>query len=166
MLLNGSQEVDAVGLEVESLLARASDIDGSNPEPWQARSLFSSTAKLPCVHNVSSELTPVTGKSVLQVLCSLRVEQGRPDEALAMLRKSIGLWFTARAHDSDTADGDGEQAGEEVPEGGSADEDSDMDEDGEDDNTPSYEFRIETVKLLLELDETTDQALEVTSPHR
>eukprot|EP00873_Tetraselmis_striata_P029873 jgi/Tetstr1/450137/TSEL_037179.t1 len=130
LLLNGSQEVDAVGLEVESLLARASDIDGSNPEPWQ-------------------------------VLCSLRVEQGRPDEALAMLRKSIGLWFTARAHDSDTADGDGEQAGEEVPEGGSADEDSDMDEDGEDDNTPSYEFRIETVKLLLELDETTDQALEI-----
>ena len=72
---------------------------------------------------------------LLQALASLRVEQGRPEEALTLLRQSMALWW----HDEDSP-----SAAADDP-----------------DRQPSYEFRFESAKLLLELDETVNMAIEV-----
>mmetsp|Transcript_33690 Transcript_33690/g.95305 ORF Transcript_33690/g.95305 Transcript_33690/m.95305 type:complete len:371 (+) Transcript_33690:356-1468(+) len=132
VLLASSSSIEEVADEVEMSLMRAEDIDPTNPEP-------------------------------MQVLCSLRVEQGRPDEALAALRKSTALWFKPEnaAEEGrtgpDAADKEEPLPGEAAPE--EDDDDSEMDDmDGE---LPSYEFRLETAKLLLELEATTLPALQV-----
>ncbi|KAI7838116.1 hypothetical protein COHA_008123 [Chlorella ohadii] len=44
---------------------------------------------------------------------------------------------------------------------GSSDSDSEMEFDSDDDDLPSYEFRFETAKLLLELDESVEAASQV-----
>ncbi|KAF5838153.1 hypothetical protein DUNSADRAFT_3348 [Dunaliella salina] len=86
-----------------------------------------------------------------QLLASLYSQAGRQEEALAALRASMELWFRH------TPDSDEEQDQEgEAGEGGSA-----MEEDEEEEELPSQEFRVECVKLLLELDETTHAATEV-----
>lgn len=72
----------------------------------------------------------------LQVLASLRVEQGKPDEAMAFLQQSMALWYDDQPL-------------------------SDADARPETRQSPSYEFRLETVKLLLELDETINTAYDV-----
>ena len=41
------------------------------------------------------------------------------------------------------------------------DEDSHWDDEEDDDNLPSFEFRVETAKLLIELDEDTHAATQV-----
>ena len=80
-----------------------------------------------------------------QVLASLRVEQGLPEEALAALRASVAMWTpslvpaTKPSSDSRSATSlNAEPA------------------------TPSFEFRFEAAKLLLELDDTTTAAEQVT----
>ena len=77
----------------------------------------------------------MTKAVISQALASLRVEQGRPDEALALLRQSMQLWW----HDTDDPSAAAHDA----------------------DQQPSYEFRFESAKLLLELDETVNTAIEV-----
>ena len=78
-------------------------------------------------------------------MCGLRVLQGREEEALGLLKESLKLWWVD--------EGDSEEEDNE--------EEDNEEEDNEDDRRPSYEFRFETAKLLLELDTTTDAAAEI-----
>ena len=81
----------------------------------------------------------------LQVLASLRSQQGRAEEALEALRRSVATWRSRRG-------------------GRDVDPDADLDDDADEDRADehlgeyevSYEFRFETAKLLLELDESVD----------
>jgi len=63
----------------------------------------------------------------------------------------MALWFKHAQDSDEEKEGGGGEAG-----GSSA-----MEEDEEEEELPSQEFRVESVKLLLELDETTDVATEV-----
>ncbi|GAX77182.1 hypothetical protein CEUSTIGMA_g4628.t1 [Chlamydomonas eustigma] len=101
-----------------------------------------------------------------QVLASLRYEQGRPEEALEALRKSMKLWFCKQEEE----DEDMEAVGDEIAEGrrGRKSLCGEMDSRREEESSdkvplaePSYEFRFECAKLLLELDDTTDVAIQV-----
>lgn len=89
------------------------------------------------------------------MLASLRVEQQKPEEALQHLRTSMQKWFPSLQRmlaDADSQDSDEE-------------EQNDMNEaeDVLDAQIPSFEFRFETAKLLIELDETTENAVLVCS---
>jgi hypothetical protein len=80
------------------------------------------------------------------VLAGLRAEQGASEEALALLRKSIACWLPAEpAADADAAD---------------ADEDE-MLGDGALSEPPSFEFRVVTAKMLIDLDDSTETAVRV-----
>lgn len=116
----------------------------------------------------------------LQALASLRYEQGDVPEALTTLRQSISKWRapprTGGARDSMHADddeddddddedmhGDGDRAGgaggmdvDAAPEASTSQAAKEL---------PSYEFRFECAKLLIELDETTDLAVKVRPNH-
>eukprot|EP00951_Prasinocladus_malaysianus_P007267 scaffold52257_cov40-Prasinocladus_malaysianus.AAC.1 len=106
-------------------------------------------------------------------MCSLRIEQGRPDEAIAHLEQSLSKWFKGEQPESsnkiekdgmtqDTERCDDVEPFEDNLSGSEEDVDSEVLEDEA--VLPSYEFRIETAKLLLELDDTTDRALQVGIP--
>ncbi|KAG2484624.1 hypothetical protein HYH03_016578 [Edaphochlamys debaryana] len=141
----GGAGLAAVAEEVEHMLSLASTADPNSPEPGQA-------------------------------LASLRYEQGRPAEALEALKRSMALWYTPSAKEGEEedeegegaggsgrgkkADGDDDEAMEDASGSGSGDGSESGSED-EDDGSPSYEFRIESAKLLLELEDTTSTAIDV-----
>ena len=90
----------------------------------------------------------------LQVLASLRVEQGRPDEALAALRQSAEGWLpaaraVAAAARADEGDEDGAGPSDAPPPPPPT---TDL---------PPFEVRFEAAKLFLELDDTTDAAVAI-----
>ena len=81
-----------------------------------------------------------TSAEPLQLLASLKNERGEAEEALKVLKQSIAMWRKSDMHRDQDADGAEEFMGE---------------------FDVSFEFRFETAKLLLELDETTDAAIEI-----
>ena len=91
----------------------------------------------------------------LQVLASLRVEQQKPEEALQHLRASMQLWYPSLQKMMADSDLDSQDSEEE--------DEKDMSEPEKetDAQLPSFEFRFETAKLLIELDETTEHAVQV-----
>ena len=122
----------------------------------------------------------------MQVLASLRVEQQRPEEALQQLQASMQKWYPAlqkamaQQSGSDSEDADEPLAADNNTEAvngdakaehgnaeavdGIADGSACMSEASEDldEQLPSFEFRFETAKLLIELDDTTTAAVQVT----
>ena len=95
----------------------------------------------------------------LQAMCGLRVLQGREEEALGLLKESLKLWWDG-VDRNDGVDGNDDDAGNDNDGDDDDDEAEDIDVDDEE-RTPSYEFRFETAKLLLELDTTTEAAAEI-----
>ena len=117
---------------VEQLLATADDVEDVAEE---CDSLL----------RRASEADPSSAEP-LQVMASLRSQQGRSEEALEALRQSIAQWRSRRGgRDVDPDAEDGE----------------DMAEEHMGEYDVSFEFRFETAKLLLELDENTDEAIDV-----
>jgi hypothetical protein len=115
-----------------------------------------------------------------------RYETGRPEEALASLKESMQLWFKEEAgSSSDEDDDDDEGLGEEgldaegmeelgmggEPARRSSGEGQEQETGArgprevgdEEPHVPSYEFRIETAKLLLELDDSSETAVQVAT---
>lgn len=82
----------------------------------------------------------------LQILASLRVEQGRPDEALESLRQSVASWLPAAREVAAIARG-------ETAAPASADATTTP--------LPPFEVRFEAAKLFLELDATVDDAVSI-----
>ena len=77
----------------------------------------------------------------LQLLASLKNEQGKSDEALAVLKESMDMWRRGAMH----REGDDSHEAEEF----------------QNEFDVSFEFRFETAKLLLELDTSTETAQEI-----
>ena len=77
----------------------------------------------------------------LQLLASLKNEQGKSDEALAVLKESMEMWRRGAMH----REGDDSHEAEEF----------------QNEFDVSFEFRFETAKLLLELDTSTETAQEI-----
>ena len=89
----------------------------------------------------------------LQCLASLRVLQGQSDEALEALRQSMAIWRHGRKG--------GASKGDDDDDGDDDDEDDDKADEFLGEYEVSFEFRFECAKLLLELDEKTDAAIDV-----
>eukprot|EP00878_Enallax_costatus_P016578 GHUV01017394.1.p1 GENE.GHUV01017394.1~~GHUV01017394.1.p1 ORF type:complete len:317 (+),score=108.87 GHUV01017394.1:512-1462(+) len=150
MKMGLAEDVSAVAADAQVLLQQASSVDPDSPEP-------------------------------LQALASLRYEQGQAEEALQLLKESMSKWFRQQGSEEEedysqqdmeadaASEGDfkaprkpktmsEEELDQERDQSGS---ESEYETDDEDDDLPSFEFRFECAKMLLELDDSTDTAIQV-----
>jgi hypothetical protein len=146
--------------------AAAEAADDAEDEDGAAAALAASPALVECekLLGEARELWHLSPEP-LQALCSLRRLQGREDDALLMLRQSLALWYRP-SHDGEgaeggmnpttttntTADNEHNQVNRSLGQS--------MDDDDEP-SLPSYEFRFEAAKLLIELEETMETAADV-----
>lgn len=153
----------------ELLMGNAADAaDDADDEDGAAAGLAASPALVECekLLGEARELWPKSPEP-LQALCSLRKLQGREEDALALLRQSLELWYRPDAEEVEIEEGEegaekkkpADEGKEEESDDDEDDDESDMDED--DMGLPSYEFRFEAAKLLLELDDTMEIAADV-----
>jgi hypothetical protein len=97
-----------------------------------------------------------------QALASLRSELDKNDEALTLLRDSIRLWAPNLARVwADDMDVEAENRENGAAEGRDSDDEDDDEDD--DEQLPSFEFRFETAKLLVNLDTTNEAAVYVST---
>ena len=131
--------------------AAAEAADDAEDEDGAAAALSGSPALVECekLLGEARELWHLSPEP-LQALCSLRRLQGREDDALLMLRQSLALWYRP------SHDGEGEHPNELQTQT----QNQSIDEDDEP-SLPSYEFRFEAAKLLIELEETMETAADV-----
>ena len=95
-------------------------------------------------------------------------EQGGPESAAVaepgIAQRASGAAAAAEADAEEVDEGevqDGEDEGGEEEGNTEYGDDDDEEEEGDDEGMPSFEFRFETAKLLLELDDKTDAAVAV-----
>jgi len=133
--------------------------------------------RLLCTRLQAHEIDPSSPEPE-QASASLQHELGQVDAALHLLQSSMQKWW--HPDKSDELDDDCQDATANLlPKGaprrrpGAAgiqselsDEDGSDAEEGSDGGMPSYEFRLEACKLLIELDKSTDTAIEVRCPPR
>lgn len=126
---------DAQGAHASACCALAEQILGTADEMDAETS-----AQVEELINRAKASDPVSAEP-LQLLASLRNEQGKTDEALKILKESIQMWRQGAMH----RDEDEENGAEEF----------------QHEFDVSFEFRFETAKLLLELDTTTEIAIDI-----
>jgi len=134
--------------------AAAEAADDAEDEDGAAAALAASPALVECetLLGEARELWYLSPEP-LQAFCSLRRLQGREEDALLMLRQSLALWYRP------SPDLDGEQNIEGQQQQSQQNQKT-IDEDDEP-SLPSYEFRFEAAKLLIELEETLETAADV-----
>jgi kinesin family protein 5 len=136
--------------------AAAEAADDAEDEDGAAAALAASPALVECekLLGEARELWYLSPEP-LQAFCSLRRLQGREDDALLMLRQSLTLWYRP-SHDVEGEQNiEAQQQQQQQQQTQKA-----MDEDDEP-SLPSYEFRFEAAKLLIELEETMETAADV-----
>lgn len=149
--------VEAAGDECEALLRRAEASNSASAAAGAAAADVGSPSS-------GSRPPPRRSPEPTQILASLRLEQGRREEALAALRASAATWLPRAVaaleqanNDDGGDDGDGDDENDEEKTkktdlGALIDDLSDL---------PPYESRFEAAKLFLELDETTESAVAI-----
>lgn len=172
-LMNQADDVEGVAGEVEGLLARAKATCSSSPEPGQA------LASLRYEQQRPAEAVEVLRES-MQLWFKRRSEEdeegeeGEGDEDMGEGAGAGGKKGGKGKKGSAEEEGDSEDelgeaaaarqrrgaAGAAGSSGDGMEEDEDEDDD-EEGILPSYEFRFECAKLLLELDESTEDAIQV-----
>jgi kinesin family protein 5 len=135
------QLCQAICSHVETMLNSTSAANLEGPLAKEAISLLTEAEQ----QNPKSPEPP-------QVLASLYVELDKADLALPALRKSLALWhkpLDEKAHNNNN---------------NSEMDIDEEDEDGDDAsnlNLPSFEFRFETAKLIMELEEDASEAIHI-----
>lgn len=145
---NGEFLTSALCSLAELLMGLIHDDDDMMDACYASESALPELAEVEAL--LEQAMTSSNGKSPepLQAMCGLRVLQGREEEALGLLKASLKLWWEEKNNEGEEQNNEGEEQNSE-------------ENDENDDALPSYEFRFETAKLLLELDTTTDTAAEI-----
>lgn len=157
-----AEGVEAAGDECEALLRKA-EASNSASAAAGAAAANAAAAGSPPASSPSRSVPPPPRRSPepTQILASLRLEQGRREEALAALKASAATWLPRAVAALEQANND-ENDDDENENGESETKKTDLASLIDDlSDLPPYESRFEAAKLFLELDETTDSAVAI-----